>query len=258
MRSFKTIYIISINTMKQLLQGKILLNTLFLTIALFLITFVATKFTHGVPHKISLDVGLALLSMSSIIIAISLGVGLISNEIESRTLYVILARAVSRYEFLIGKILGLTLILAINMIILCLATALILTFLGGSISPMIIWCMVFIMLEAILVLNITVFFSLITNKVLTIILTVIIWCLGYIAYSVIDSPFVTHVFLLKELLEVYTFIFPAFIKFNLKDYVLYENDVSMNYIFNTIGYFKLYAASLLVLSCLVFRNKNLD
>lgn len=258
MTSFKKITLISFNTFKHITQGKVLVNTLFITIALFMVTFVATKFTYGSPQKVALDIGLGLLSISCLIISLSVGVGLISDEIESRTLYVILARAVRRYEFILGKVLGLSLVLLINLLILCGATLLTYMFLGGKMNGLIIWCMGFICLESWLLLFVTVLFSLITNKVFTVILSIIIWSLGYIASSTLETPFVETIPYLKEILEVYTFIFPAFYKFNLKDFILYEANLPLDYLLYTLLYFALYSSGLIVITSMIFNKKNLD
>jgi len=89
-------------------------------------------------------------------------------------------------------------------------------------------------------------------------LTIIIWILGYIAFSIISSPMVDTVPYLREVLNIYVYFFPAFYKLNLKDLVIYEQTISTGYLFNAINYFILYSLGLLTLSCLVFKNKNLD
>lgn len=258
MSSVRNIGLIGYNTFKHITQGKVLINTLFITLALFIATFVATKFTYGSPQKVALDIGLGFLSVSCLIIALSLGVGLISDEIESRTLYVILARAVRRYEFILGKILGLAMVLLVNLVILCTATTITYKILGGKMNGLIVWCMGFICLESLMLLFVTVLFSLITSKVFTVLLSITIWCLGYIASSTLESPLVMAIPYLKDALEVYTFIFPAFHKFNLKDYVLYEQLLPLSYLLKTVLYFGMYSAGLIIASSMIFNKKNLD
>src|SRR5690606_31306694 len=52
------------------------------------------------------DVGLASISLFSVVIAIFLGSSLLYKEIERKTLYVILPKPIRRHEFLLGKYLG--------------------------------------------------------------------------------------------------------------------------------------------------------
>src|SRR4051812_6786124 len=99
-------FIISYYTFKEILKSKILVNVFFVGLALMGITYVATEFTYGVPEKIAIDFGLGTLSFSSLGISLFLGVGLLSKEIESRTLYMVISRSVPRYAFILGKIAG--------------------------------------------------------------------------------------------------------------------------------------------------------
>lgn len=56
--------------------------------------------------------GLGLMAIAGALISLILGVSLIPQEIERRTIYTILAKPVNRYQFIIGKYLGLVMTLA--------------------------------------------------------------------------------------------------------------------------------------------------
>lgn len=58
--------------------------------------------------------GLGLMALAGALISLVMGVQLIPQEIERRTIYTILAKPVKRYEFIIGKFVGAILTLAIN------------------------------------------------------------------------------------------------------------------------------------------------
>ncbi len=58
--------------------------------------------------------GLGLMALAGLFISLVLGVSLIPQEIERRTIYTILAKPVKRYEFIIGKFLGAVLTLALT------------------------------------------------------------------------------------------------------------------------------------------------
>lgn len=57
--------------------------------------------------------GLGLMAMAGWLISLVMGVSLIPQEIERRTIYTILSKPVKRYEFIIGKFLGAMLTLAL-------------------------------------------------------------------------------------------------------------------------------------------------
>lgn len=58
--------------------------------------------------------GLGLMAIAGSLMAIVMGVSLIPLEIERKTIYTILSKPVKRYEFIVGKFLGATLTLGLN------------------------------------------------------------------------------------------------------------------------------------------------
>lgn len=63
--------------------------------------------------KMFLDVGLGAMTVLSLIVAVFVGTGLISKEIEKRTVYILVAKPISYSELILGKHLGLSAVLAV-------------------------------------------------------------------------------------------------------------------------------------------------
>ena len=133
MRELSKISTIAKYTFREIIKSKILVNVLILGIVLLGATYVAFSFTYGEPARVALDFGLGMLTLSSVGIAIFIGVGLLSKEIESRTVYMIISRPVPRYAFITGKLLGLAGVLILNILLLT-ALTLSLYFLTGFIQ----------------------------------------------------------------------------------------------------------------------------
>ncbi|HOM73065.1 MAG TPA: hypothetical protein PLP86_12540, partial [Armatimonadota bacterium] len=60
------------------------------------------------------SLGLTIILVSGLIISLTIGITLIPNEVDRRTIYTILSKPVKRYEFVIGKFLGGLLTLSVN------------------------------------------------------------------------------------------------------------------------------------------------
>src|SRR5665648_280372 len=142
------IYSIAFYTFRELFKSKILLHVFFVGLGMMGITYVATEFTYGVPERVALDFGLGMLSISTIGISLFLGVGLLSKEIESRTVYMIISRPVPRFAFILGKVLGLVGIQILNVVILSAMTLISSWLLGGAITSLLIWAISFIFIES--------------------------------------------------------------------------------------------------------------
>jgi ABC-type transport system involved in multi-copper enzyme maturation permease subunit len=65
-------------------------------------------------EKILKDVGLAAMDLFGTLIAVLIGTGLVSKEIERRSIYPLLAKPLSRAEFFLGKFAGLVFTLLVN------------------------------------------------------------------------------------------------------------------------------------------------
>lgn len=251
-------FVIAYYTFKEIFKSKILLNVFFIGLALMVVSYVATEFTFGVPERVAIDFGLGMLSLSSLGISLFLGVNLLSKELESRTVYMIVSRPVSRSSFIIGKIMGLMGIQAINVVILSLMTLTSSFLLGGEISALIIWAVGFIFIESLMLLLVVALVSLLVNNVLTVLLSVVLLLLGHSIKETQQISFIQNSPFLDGLLDVYHFFLPAFYKLNLKDFVIYEKSLPLSYLFPALGYGIIYSGAVLFLIIAIFNRKNLD
>ncbi len=251
-------FIVAKYTFLEIIKSKILINVVLLGIGLALVCYLASTFTYGVPQRVALDVGLGTISLSSVAMAILLGVGLISKEIENRTIHMVLSRPLSRASFLIGKILGMAGVLFLNILILGVMTFAIYKFLGGEFESLIAWAFLFVIFEAFLVLLVVVFFSLLTNPTLSVIFTASVFIAGHAVTEAKLILFAKHSVAIDLLLRIFGFIIPNFHKLNLKGFVLYHQSLPDNFLIGAGSYALIYMVFLTVVSALIFSRKNLD
>lgn len=248
---------ITYQTYKEILSSKILYNVFFLGIAISIITFVSAEFSYGASSRISLDIGLGLVSFSTSIIAIIYGSNLITHEVDNRTLYMILSRPVSRGSFLLGKITGMSLVLLVNIVSLLLIVIALFLFFGGTVSSMIIWSMLFIYLEAIILLNISVLLSTFVNKVISVLSVLTLWISGHAAESLKTFPLIKNDPLMKELINMISAYLPNFNKINIKKFVLNDVELELSFLLNNTAYCFLWVFFLIFVSKLIFDKKDL-
>jgi len=252
------IQVIAKTTFKEIWKSKILINVFFIGLAMMVVTFVATEFTFGVPQRVALDFGLGMLSLSSLGISLFLGVGLLSKEIDSRTVYMVISRPVPRYSFILGKILGLMGIQIVNVFTLSLMTVSATLLLGGQISELLLWAIIFTLIESLMLLLVVVLISLLANTVLSVLLSVVLLLQGHIIRETQEISFVSTNPILVKILDFYHFVLPAFYKLNLKSEVIYKSTVTMSYLLQSGGYGIIYSLFLLLMIVYFFDKKNLD
>src|SRR5687768_13546211 len=101
------LFVVAANTFRETVRERVLYNLLFFAILMTLSGLLLGQLSIRQDEKIVKDIGLAAMDIFGTMIALFIGVGLVSKEIERRSLYPLLAKPLSRTEFLLGKFLGL-------------------------------------------------------------------------------------------------------------------------------------------------------
>ncbi|MGH0034364.1 MAG: ABC transporter permease [Myxococcota bacterium] len=109
MDSLVRVWVVAHNTLREAVRSKLLYTLLFFAIALILAGVLISTLSYVERERIVQDVGLSAIRLFSVGIAIFVGVGLIHDEVERRTIFTILSKPISRTEFLLGKYVGLVL-----------------------------------------------------------------------------------------------------------------------------------------------------
>ncbi len=105
---------IALNVFKESVRDKVLYNLVGFALLLIGVSYLIGQLTAGQDIKIIKDLGLAAISIFGLFIAVFIGIGLVSKEVERRSIYALLAKPISRQQFIAGKYLGLVLTLLVN------------------------------------------------------------------------------------------------------------------------------------------------
>ena len=102
-------------TVGEAIRRKVLLIILFIAVLLLLVAPLLGVLSARQEQTVLTGFVLGIVQLSSAVIAITLTVYMLPNEVERRTIYTILSKPVQRWQFLIGKYLGAVSALAIMM-----------------------------------------------------------------------------------------------------------------------------------------------
>ena len=97
---------------RESVRDKVLYRIVAFAVLIVGASLVLGQLAAGQEVKIIKDLGLAAISMFGHFIAMFIGIGLVSKEVERRSIYALLVKPMRRAEFLLGKYLGLVLTLA--------------------------------------------------------------------------------------------------------------------------------------------------
>src|SRR5213082_1811066 len=107
---------IATNTFREAVSDRVLYNLIAFALLMSGATVLVGQISIGIEKLVVINLGLTAVSLFGIVIAIFIGIGLVSKEIDKRTLYTVLSRPVRRWEFIAGKFFGLAGTLVVNTI----------------------------------------------------------------------------------------------------------------------------------------------
>jgi len=108
---------IAANTFKEAVRNRVLYVLLFFAVLILMGAWVASSLAIFGQEKIVRDLGVAAINIISVLIAVFVGVGLVYNDLDKKTIYTIVSKPISRWHFLVGKYFGLLLTIWVNIII---------------------------------------------------------------------------------------------------------------------------------------------
>lgn len=147
------------NTWKEAVRDRLLYGILFFGVAMLFFGLVLGELSMHEEQRVVVDVGLAAISLFSVLIATVAGANLLYKEIERKTLFTVLSKPISRWQFVVGKFAGLGFTVVVVVALMGALLACILAWRGIPISASMGGFLVLIGVETVVVTGIAVFFS---------------------------------------------------------------------------------------------------
>ena len=261
---------IALNVFRESVRDRVPYNLVLFAVLLIGSSYLLGQLTAGQDVKIIKDLGLAAISIFGLFIAIFIGIGLVSKEVERRSIYALLAKPISRPQFIAGKYAGLVLTLAVNVAVMTVALYAVLGYLtwietpefkasweAPGVDPAMLKAILLIFVELMLVTAIALFFSTFSSPILSAALTFGLYIAGNFNADlknfeqVVDSP--AAGWLARGLYHV----LPDLSAFDVKIQVVHGLPVGAGYIGSTLAYGALYVVALLLAATVVFSRRDL-
>jgi Cu-processing system permease protein len=178
------IWTIALNSFRENIRDRILYNLLVFALLMIVLTIALVQLSTGEWERITIDVGLSSVSIFGSLMAIFLGVSLVSKEIEKRTIYTLLSKPVSRTYFLFGKYAGMLLTILVNIAIMIVVYVAVLYYLGGRFSWAQAQALILIFISLMILVAIALFFSTFSTPTLSAIFTLSLFVIGHLTADV--------------------------------------------------------------------------
>ena len=258
------VWAIALNTVSEAARNKVFY--LILVFAVFMIFMGAAlgNISMGQDNRVMIDLGILASRIFGVLLAMFVGVYLVYDEIERRTLYTLIAHGTRRWQFILGKYFGLLITISINIVIMC-ALLLLVLFLWGQKqeSPIpwgtIVWQMSLVIMEMGVVIAFAILFSTFSTPVLSAFLTFFLWIIGNATLDILGHVITyqehRHLTWLAEIFRGIYLPLPQLGVFNIIRYTLYAEPLKFTlfpYLYGVV-----YSAGILSIAMLIFSRKDI-
>ncbi|MBZ5504415.1 MAG: ABC transporter permease [Acidobacteriia bacterium] len=247
------------NTFREAVRDRVLYNLVLFVLLLVASAPLFSQISIGLEKLMLVNVGLSSISLFGVIIAIFVGIGLVSKEIEKKTLYTILSRPVRRWEFIVGKYLGLLLTLVVNTALMTVGFYLaLLIFINGlkRADAMLLVAVYFIVLQFMMMVAITLLFSTFSTPIFSAIFAFALYVIGTFGEDLKNFAAMSHG-ATKWLAMGASYIMPNFASLNVIAQAAHEQNVGSGLIFSNTVYALLYSLAVTVAAVMIFERRNL-
>ncbi|CCH94857.1 Similar to tr/P74719/P74719 [Microcystis aeruginosa PCC 9432] len=255
--SILRIWAIAANSFREVIRDRILYFIGFFALLMAFAWRLLPEIAVGTHEKIFLDLGLAAIGLLGVIVAVFVGTGLINQEIDKKTILVLIPKPLSRAEFILGKHLGLSGVLAVMLGVMLVIYLLML--LGMKVSfqalPLIV-SVFYLGLELILIAAVAIAFGVFTSSILATLMTFGVYLMGHISKDLIQLGIISKNPNILAITKNIYLILPDLERLNFRNEAVYGLLPSADVLIANALYSLVYTGLLLGISILIFSRRQ--
>ncbi len=244
------------NTFRETIRDRVLLNILFFSLAMVLLSIILSRWSMGQERKILIDFGLLILSVFGLLVAIFIGIGLVYREIERRTIFTILAKPIRRGQFIVGKFLGMAATILILIVLMGAVLYGVLALEGDTPPGSLLLAFILIYFEMLIMVSVSLVFSCATTPMISAVMAIFLYIIGHLSSDIHllgpggQSP------VLSVALEVLYYILPNLERFNISAAVVHGLPIEAGSILLSMAYGITYVVFLLFLATRLLERRE--
>jgi len=265
----RTLLRIALAVFRDSVRDRVLYNLVGFALLVIGASFLIGQLTAGQDVKIIKDLGLAAMSVFGLFIAVFIGIGLVSKEVERRSIYSLVSKPVRRSEVVVGKYLGLVLTIAVNLAVMAVVWYAVLGYMSWmeheyfkqawdapATDPRMLRAVYLIFVQLMLVIAIALFFSTFSSPLLSAVLTFGLYVAGHFSadlknfdVAVGDSP-------IRYVTTALYYVLPNMAIFDVKNAVVHAQPVPAGYLLTTTAYGLCYIVVLVAAGVWIFTRRD--
>ena len=240
----------------EAVRDRILYTLLVFAFAMIGSSTILVALSVGGEEKMVKDLGMTAISLMGVLIAIFIGVGLVSREIDRRTIYPVMTRPVRRAEFILGKFCGLGLTLLVIVSLMAAGLLGLARVMEGRWSLELLPAILLAFVELLVLTAAAIFFSTFTTPTLSTIFTLSLFVIGRLSGDLkqFAAQFGGG---LATVSTILTYTLPNLARFNISEASLYGLPLGPGYVPLALLYGGAYLVLFLAAAIAVFARRDL-
>ena len=250
---------IAANTFREAVRDRVLYNLIFFALLLVGVSILFGEISLGIERIVLVNLGLTAITLFGVVIAIFIGIGLVSKEMDKRTLYTVLARPVRRWEFIVGKFFGLVGTLLVNTFFMAVGFFAALLYVTHHFQAADGWLVVaiyFIVLEFVMLTGLALLFSAFSTPLESAVFAFVLFVIGTFADDLRGFAASAHG-ATKLLASAAAYLVPNLATMNVISRVAHAEPLSATLVLYNSLYALLYTAVVMAGAVLIFERRNL-
>lgn len=255
-----SVLIVGRNTFREAVRDRVLYNLVFFALLMIASAMLIGQISMGIETVVMISLGLSAISLIGLLIAVFTGVGLVSKEIDKRTLHAVLAKPLRRWEFLLGKFAGLVVTLAVNTAAMAAGLFLALWLVKHSVTAsdaVVLVAVYFILLKLMLVVALAMLFSCFTSPLLALLFTGGLYLAGLFVSELRSLQVTTLTPQMQKFFAVVSYVLPNFGNYDVMGAAAHGRAVAGMLLLHNTLYTLLYCAMVLSAAAVIFSRKDL-
>ena len=247
---------VALNTFRESIRDKVLVTLIVFAVLVMGSARVIQPLALGEEAKVIKDLGLSAITLFCVLIAILVGGRIVYKEVEKRTIYIMLAKPVRRWEFILGKYLGLMAVLGVSLVVMTAAFYAILLVMGVGVELPLLLAVLMTFFELAILTAVAVLFSTFSTPITGAVFTFAVYFVGHLTRDLKLLAAMSPSVVVKIVSQFLYYVLPNLSNFNIRGEVVYGAVLDPYALLLSGLYALVYTATLLLISTAIFNRKE--
>ena len=252
------IYTLAKYTVRGYLKERVLFIVVVFGLILMAASYVLSPLAVGAQQKIVVDIGLAAISIFSIVLIVLLGAGSFHQEKERGILKAILVKPITRADFLLGKYCGTVLTAAMVIVLMAAVHMVVMLVSGAPVTENFFWAVYLTVAEAAVVTAVLSFFAAFTSPILGSFFTISVVVAGHLSKDLLSFADRFEALAPKWVATGAYYALPNLSLFNVRSEAVHDLPLPEGFIYSVTLYGLFYIGALLLAGAFIFRSKEIS